>query len=154
MAISASGPVSASTINSELARANSSTLSIDAAENGSYGAINQNSTNRPSSSNPASYSEWRGYDHRAAAAMLPAPQQLQQTDTSGSSIKFTHSLVSGASSYRAFFNGILTSNYTNPPNTVFGLSPDTEYAVMVRAVDSTGEDGLDSNIVYMSTLVF
>jgi hypothetical protein len=153
MAISTSGPVSASTINTELGRASSSNLSIDAAENGSYGAINQNSATRPSSSNPASYSEWRGYNHSAQPAQLPAPQNLQKTSSTNTSITFTHSSVSGASSYRVFFDSVLKSNYTNPPNTVSALNTNTEYAVMVRAVNSAGVDGLDSNIVYMSTSV-
>lgn len=57
------GSVSASAINTELGRSSTATISIDTAENGGYGAINQNSPSRPSSSNPASFSEWQGYDH-------------------------------------------------------------------------------------------
>jgi hypothetical protein len=57
------GSVSMSTINSELGRYYASGISLDAAENGSYGCINQYSGARPSSANPAYMSEWRGYDH-------------------------------------------------------------------------------------------
>lgn len=57
------GSVSASAINTELGRSSTATISIDTAENGGYGAINANSPSRPSSSNPASFSEWRGYRH-------------------------------------------------------------------------------------------
>ena len=43
----------------------SSETSLDTAENGGYGNINQNntSTNRPSATNPAQMSEWYSYDH-------------------------------------------------------------------------------------------
>ena len=57
------GSVSMSGINSELGRYYASSISLDAAENGSYGCINQFSGARPSSGNPAYMSEWRGYDH-------------------------------------------------------------------------------------------
>lgn len=65
MAIPGSGALSAQTINFELGRSRASTMSIDTAENGGYGAINQNSPNRPNAANPAAYSEWYGYDHNA-----------------------------------------------------------------------------------------
>lgn len=67
MALPGSGPLSLGDINVELGRSRTSTISLDAAENGSYGAINQNSTSRPSSSNPARVSEWYGYNHSAAS---------------------------------------------------------------------------------------
>jgi hypothetical protein len=57
------GSVAMSAINSELGRYYASGISLDAAENGSYGCINQFSGPRPSSDNPAAMSEWRGYDH-------------------------------------------------------------------------------------------
>lgn len=57
------GAVSMSAINSELGRYYASGISLDAAENGSYGCINQYSGARPSSGNPAYMSEWRGYNH-------------------------------------------------------------------------------------------
>lgn len=57
------GSVSMSTINSELGRSSTAGISLDSAENGSYVCINQFSGARPSSSNPASMSEWKGYDH-------------------------------------------------------------------------------------------
>lgn len=54
-------------INVELGRSRTATISLDAAENGSYGAINQASSSRPSASNPASISEWYGYNHNASS---------------------------------------------------------------------------------------
>ena len=56
-----------SDINTELGRSSTATISLDSAENGSYATINTNSTSRPSSTNPASMSEWYGYNHNAAA---------------------------------------------------------------------------------------
>lgn len=50
-------------INVELGRSRTAYISLDAAENGSYVAINTNSPSRPSSSNPASISEWYSYNH-------------------------------------------------------------------------------------------
>lgn len=65
MTLPASGQLAMSQINSELGRGSTSQISLDAAENGSYVAINQNSRSRPNSSNPAAISEWYGYDHKA-----------------------------------------------------------------------------------------
>lgn len=65
MAIPSSGQIRAQTINFELGRTRTSTLSIDIAENGGYGTINTNSKSYPNAANPAAYSEWYGYDHDA-----------------------------------------------------------------------------------------
>ena len=66
MALQSSGSISMSQINSELQRSSTSTISLDAAENGSYATINTCSSSRPSSGNPASMSEWYSYNHTAA----------------------------------------------------------------------------------------
>lgn len=63
MALPSTGSISMNQINIELGRASGANISLDAAENGSYAAINQNSVAKPSSGNPASMSEWRGYNH-------------------------------------------------------------------------------------------
>ena len=63
MALPNWGPISMSQINTELGRSASATISLDAAENGDYGAIKQCSPPHPSSGNPASMSEWFGYNH-------------------------------------------------------------------------------------------
>ena len=66
MAIPTSGQTGVSQhLNRELGRSINAQFSIDTAENGGYGAINTNSRSRPSSANPASFSEWYGYDHDA-----------------------------------------------------------------------------------------
>jgi len=68
MALSTTGSLSMGDINVELGRARTASISLDAAENGSYATINQNSSSKPSSSNPATISEWRGYNHTAASS--------------------------------------------------------------------------------------
>ena len=56
-----------SDINVELGRSSTATISLDTAENGGYATINTASTSRPSSTNPASMSEWYGYNHSASS---------------------------------------------------------------------------------------
>lgn len=73
MALPTSGPISLGDINGELGRARTSNISLDAAENGSYVAINQSSISKPSSTNPAIISEWRGYNHSTSTADTTAP---------------------------------------------------------------------------------
>lgn len=70
MALSTTGPLSMGDINQELGRARTASMSLDAAENGSYATINPNSPSKPSSTNPATISEWRGYNHTATAPSI------------------------------------------------------------------------------------
>jgi len=56
-----------SDINTELGRSSTATISLDSAENGTYATINTGSSSYPSSTNPASMSEWHGYDHSASS---------------------------------------------------------------------------------------
>jgi len=83
MALPASGQLGLSQINTELGRTATSQISLDAAENGSYGAINANSRSRPSSTNPASVSEWYSYNHRAGGGPGPVRLTLIQLGYSG-----------------------------------------------------------------------
>lgn len=57
-----------SEINTELGRSSTATISLDSAENGTYATINTNSASYPSATNPASMSEWYGYDHSASGS--------------------------------------------------------------------------------------
>lgn len=70
MALSTNGSISMGDINQEIGRARTASISLDAAENGSYATINQSSPNKPSSTNPATISEWRGYNHTATAPSI------------------------------------------------------------------------------------
>ena len=81
MPLQSSGAISMSQINAELGRSSTAAISLDAAENGSYAAINQSSASRPSSGNPASMSEWYGYNHSAVSC--PANGTLLSTYCSG-----------------------------------------------------------------------
>ena len=65
MPITASGQISIRDIAKELRRPADVETSLDAAENGDYGAINRESRSQPSSRNPAAISEWYSYDHTA-----------------------------------------------------------------------------------------
>jgi len=67
MTMPASGAISMSQINTELGRASTTSISLDTAENGGYGAINQASGSKPSASNPAALSEWYSYNHNASS---------------------------------------------------------------------------------------
>lgn len=82
MAIPGFGPLSAQTINFELARGRTSQLSIDTAENGGYGAINGFSLSLPNEANPAAYSEWYNYDHTAGGGAGYSPILLGYNATS------------------------------------------------------------------------
>lgn len=65
MTLPSSGQLTLNDINIELGRSSGTEISLDSAENGSYATINPYSCKKPSSTNPASVSEWRGYDHNA-----------------------------------------------------------------------------------------
>ena len=67
MALPSSGTISMSDINTELGRSSTVTISLDSAENGTYATINTASSSYPSSTNPASMSEWHGYNHSASS---------------------------------------------------------------------------------------
>jgi hypothetical protein len=67
MVLPASGPISLQNINTELGRTSTATIGLQQAETGVYGAINQNSAQRPDGVAPHSMNEWYGYDHSASA---------------------------------------------------------------------------------------
>jgi hypothetical protein len=69
MTLPRTGQIGLGDINVELGRSRTAQISLDTAENGGYGAINQNSRSRPSSTNPAAVSEWYNYNH----TFVPAP---------------------------------------------------------------------------------
>jgi len=68
MVLPSSGQIALSQINVEFGRSSTATIGMQEAETGVYGAINQNSTNRPNGIAPHSMDEWYGYNHTAAAA--------------------------------------------------------------------------------------
>ena len=66
MGLQSTGEIRMSQINAELGRTSSLLISLDEAENGTYGAINTGSPAYPSATNPASMSEWYSYNHTYA----------------------------------------------------------------------------------------
>lgn len=68
MALQGSGQIKMSEINVELGRNSTDTISLDAAESGTYAAINTASPSYPSDARPASMSEWYSYDHSASSS--------------------------------------------------------------------------------------
>ena len=63
MALPTTGQISMGDINVELGRARTTSISLEQAENGIIATINNNSPSKPSNVNPATLSEWRGYNH-------------------------------------------------------------------------------------------
>ena len=82
MALPSTGTIAMSQINSELGRSASSTISLGSAEDGGYAAINSCSPSRPSSSDPAAMSEWRGYNHSFACCNAPSISVTSSTSSS------------------------------------------------------------------------
>lgn len=63
MALPLSGTLTMNQIRTELGIPSQAPFSLDTAENGGYVALNPCSPYQPSSGNPASISEWYGYNH-------------------------------------------------------------------------------------------
>lgn len=70
MALTASGQISFSDINTELGQSSDAELSLNDAANGNVATINTNSANTPDSSTPHKISEWYSYDHSAGGSSL------------------------------------------------------------------------------------
>lgn len=148
------GSVSMSQINSELGRASTSSISLDAAENGSYAAINSCSPSRPSSGNPASMSEWRGYNHSFACCNAPGISTNSSTSSSITvNVSYSNCTAmhveyssNGGSSWSTDTGGCSSTR------TVSGLASSTTYAVRVRITcASTGGYSGYSEVINITT---
>lgn len=133
--------VAASAINSELGRSSSATISIDNAENGGYATINTCSPSYPSSSNPASFSEWRNYNHSYACCSAPSITSTSVTSNS-ITVNFTTSNCTAthieySSNYGSTWT--TTSGGCTSPRTISGLASGTTYLIRMRITcSSTG----------------
>jgi hypothetical protein len=128
------GSVSMLGINLELGRSSTATISLDAAENGSYAAINSCSPSRPSSSNPASMSEWRGYNHSFACCNAPSISSNSSTSSS-ITINVSYSNCTAMHVEYSSNDGSTWSNNTGGcegTKTISGLSASTTYLIRVR----------------------
>jgi hypothetical protein len=85
MALPASGIIRMSQINTELGRSSTAAISLDTAENGGYATINVCSPSRPSSTNPATMSEWYSYNHTASCGPTTYTATLYYNIQSGGS---------------------------------------------------------------------
>ena len=145
MALPSSGPISMSQINTELGRSASSAISLDTAENGGYGAIKQCTFPRPDGGNPASMSEWYGYNHSAACTVSCS------TSESGLNLNFWCSAVT-------LQKEVLLGGYTSGTVTVnYSLYPDssgiTQIGLYIYIVynGSTVASQYHPTVVYPST---
>lgn len=155
MALPSSGQISMSQINTELNRSSTAQISLDAAENGDYGAINQSSTSRPSASNPAAMSEWYGYNHSAVSCTAPSINFNTRCATSVSltvsystctNLEVEYSSNGGASWTVEGNTGCVTTKY------IYSLSPSTTYLFRARVwCAGCGCWSNKSNIVSITT---
>jgi len=119
MTVPASGSLSLGRIRQELQNGNYSggpyttaATGLDTAENGGYATINTCSTLRPSATNPASMSEWYGYNHLASCG--PALNSYYALGDGGNPV-VQNMLYSNTLSYASRVS-------TSRPNALFGFS--------------------------------
>ena len=148
------GSVSMSGINLELGRASNAQISLDAAENGSYAAINSCSPSRPSSSNPAAMSEWRGYNHTFACCNAPS---ISSNSSTSSSITINVS-YSNCTAMHVEYSSNDGSTWSTDSGgcastrTISGLAASITYTIRVRITcTSTGGYSGYSNTITVTT---
>ena len=102
MALTASGQISFSDINTELGQSSDAQLSLSDAAQGNVVTINTNSENTPDSSAPHSISEWYSYDHSASGATYnewtgdgPHPNSDNACEVSDPTTSFYHDGTGG-----------------------------------------------------------
>jgi hypothetical protein len=145
--------VAATGINLELGRSSNATLSIDTAENGGYGTINTCSPSYPSGSNPASFSEWRNYNHGFACCNAPS---ISAGNIGSNSLGFSVSYSNcSAMHYEYSTNGSTWNSGTGGCAsyiTISSLSSSTTYYIRVRITcASTNSYSGYSNTITMTT---
>ena len=148
------GSVSMMGINLELGRSSTAAISLNTAEDGGYVAINGCSPSRPSSSNPASMSEWRGYNHSFACCNAPS---ISSNSTTSSSITINVSYSNCTTMHvESSSNGGASwgtdSGGCSSTRTISGLASSTSYLIRVRITcTSTGGYSSYSNVITVTT---
>jgi hypothetical protein len=137
--------ISLSQINVELGRSATSSISLDGAENGSYGAINTNSPSRPSGSNPASMYEWYEYDHSYAPADTQSPTAPGTPYLSGNPSSSYGSIVwssasdnVGVTGYQTYRDNSLYGSTTSLSTSISFNPTGGQNTWKVRAYDAAG----------------
>jgi hypothetical protein len=107
-------------INVELGRNFSTTISLNTAEDGGYGAINTFSESYPLGGNPAAMSEWYGYNHTAGPISL------------GIEVYWSYNAPSCSGDQMLVYNGSnIVVNVFDAANGVFLTDPNTLIEVYV-----------------------
>jgi len=148
------GSVSMMGINLELGRSSTATISLNTAEDGGYGAINQCSPSRPSSTNPASMSEWRSYNHTFACCNAPSISSNSVTSSS-ITINVSYSNCTTMHVESSANDGSTWSTDSggcSATRTISGLASSMTYLIRVRITcTSTGGYSGYSNILTITT---
>lgn len=149
------GTVSMSQLNTELGRASTSTITLNNAENGTYAAINSCSPSRPSSTDPATISEWKSYNHSFACCNAPSITFNSVTSNSITvNVSYSNCTAmhveyssNGGGTWSTNSGGCAATGST-PSN----LASSTSYLVRVRITcTSTGGYSGYSNIITQTT---
>jgi hypothetical protein len=123
MALPASGIIRMSQINTELGRSSTAAISLDTAENGGYATINVCSPSRPSSTNPATMSEWYSYNHTASCGPTTYTATLYyniQSGGSDTSAKIVYQIGTNSQVIRAAETFPIASSKVGIYDDVFG----------------------------------
>lgn len=92
----------------------------------------------------------------AMPTIAAAPTGLLKTSASASTLNFTWSAVTGATSYRIYKNGSYVSSVTSvtapfTSGSISGLTSATTYGIQVKSTNSSGDSAF-SNVVSMETV--
>ena len=157
MTLPASGTITLGQINTELGRSSSATISLKDAETGIYGAINTNSTYRPSGTAPYAVSDWYCYNHSAFAPLLITTQGSGTwTCPSGCTSILVECWGSGGSGGNASgTNGARGGGGAGGQyaNKTISVTPGTVYSYNVASTRSTGGAVTDTWFLNTSTVI-
>lgn len=138
MALQASGQIAMSDINLELGRLSNDQISLNDAEDGVYAVINTNSTNRPSSIDPAAMSEWYSYNHSAGSTFIATIYGRLQSNATSETGWYIEYRIDGGSWTTTSLLG--TGLITCTPNRLIISSLTTGQTVQLRCTNNFNND--------------